>query len=231
MKAMVLAAGRGERMRPLSDKRPKPLLRAGGKPLLQWTIESLSENGFNELVVNTAWLGDQIEAWLGAGGQFGVQVCYSHEPDGALGTGGGIHRALPLLGDEPFLAVNGDIWTDYPFAALRRLTSSHAHLVLIDNPPQHPDGDFELNNGLIENGTNARFTFTGIGVYHPELFAACEPGEFPLAPLLREAAENQTVSGEHFDGHWMDVGTPERLNHLEQHLSRPDVVRPHKDVG
>ena len=147
MKAMILAAGRGERMRPLSDEWAKPLLPAGGKPLLQWIIESLSRDGFKELVINTSWLGAQIESWLGDGTQFGVDICYSPEPDRALGTGGGIHNALALLGDDPFIVVNGDVWTDYPYARLRNTPSSPAHLVLIDNPAHHPTGDFELNGG------------------------------------------------------------------------------------
>lgn len=215
---MILAAGRGERMRPLSDERPKPLLSAGGKPLLQWIVESLARNEFTDLVVNTAWLGHQIESWLDNGHQFGVQIRYSREPQGALGTGGGIHHALPLLGDQPFLAINGDIWTDYPFARLRTHANARAHLVLVDNPSQHPNGDFELAQNLVGNGTNHRFTFAGIGVYHPNLFANCSPGEFPLAPLLREAAEKQIITGEHYEGQWFDVGTPERLHQLGQHL-------------
>ena len=220
MKAMILAAGRGERMRPLSDERPKPLLSAGGKPLLQWLIESLSEHGFTELVVNTAWLGDQIESWLGDGHRFGVQVQYSRESQGALGTGGGIHNALPLLGKQAFLVVNGDIWTDYSFARLRKRTVTHAHLVLVDNPPQHPNGDFELTERLIGNGTKHRFTFAGIAVYHPTLFDTCSAGEFPLAPLLRDAADKRNATGEHFDGQWFDVGTPQRLHQLGQHINK-----------
>ena len=225
MKAMILAAGRGARLRPLTDQQPKPLLSAGGKPLLQWTIESLARNGFSELVINTAWLGRQIESWLGDGHQFGVRVLYSPEPDGALGTGGGIHHALPLLGEQPFLVINGDVWTDYPLTQLDQPRSAQAHLVLVDNPPQHPAGDFELNAGWVGNGVSERLTFAGIGVYHPALFAACAPGEFALAPLLREAAENQTVSGEHFAGEWMDTGTVRRLADLDKRLrgSDPEV--------
>lgn len=220
MKVMILAAGRGERMRPLSDEWAKPLLPAGGKPLLQWTIENLSREGFEDLVINTSWLGAQIESWLGDGTRLGVRIRYSPEPDGALGTGGGIHNALPLLGDDPFVVVNGDVWTDYAYSRLRNTPSSPAHLVLIDNPAHHPTGDFELNGGLVANGTRGRrFTFAGIGVYHPRLFAACAPGEFPLAPLLREAAGKQLVTGEYHPGRWMDVGTPARLKQLDRQLS------------
>ena len=215
---MVLAAGRGERMRPLSDEHPKPLLTVGGKPLLQWTIESLVRDGFNDLVVNTSWLGDQIQTWLGDGRQFDVHVNYSVEPDGPLGTGGGIHNALPLLVDQPFLVVNGDIWTDYSFKHLHEYRHTLAHLVLVDNPLQHPDGDFQLAQGLISNATTNRLTFAGIGVYSPRLFASCQPGDFPLAPLLRDAAENGSLGGEHYQGEWVDVGTPQRLNQLDQKL-------------
>ena len=217
---MILAAGRGERMRPLSDQRPKPLLSAGGKPLLQWLVESLSNDGFTELVVNTAWLGGQIESWLGDGHRFDVQIQYSREPSGALGTGGGIFNALPLLGKQAFIVVNGDIWTNYSFAHLHKHKDTQAHLVLVDNPTQHPDGDFELTQSLIGNGTNRRFTFAGIAVYHPDFFSSCGTGEFSLAPLLRDAAEKRTVTGEHFDGQWFDVGTPQRLHQLGQFLSK-----------
>ncbi|HCU54534.1 MAG TPA: mannose-1-phosphate guanylyltransferase [Gammaproteobacteria bacterium] len=219
MKAMILAAGRGERMRPLTDHTPKPLLQAGGKALIEHLIEALAAAGFRELVINHAHLGERIEAALGDGGRYGVQIAWSREVEGALETGGGIHRALPLLGDAPFLAINGDIWTDYPFARLHRAPDRLAHLVLIDNPPHHPQGDFTLQNGLVRPEGGPRLTFSGIGLYRPELFQGCQPGKFPLAPLLRAAMHQDAVSGEHYQGNWMDVGTPERLAALDRDLS------------
>lgn len=218
MKAMILAAGRGERMRPLTDSRPKPLLEVRGRPLIVRHIERLAAAGFRELVINTAWLGEQIHAVLGDGAAWGVAIAYSDEPPGALETGGGIHHALPLLGDAPFVVVNGDVWTDYPFAGLRRgLTGGDlAHLVLVDNPPQHPGGDFALRDGRVAVDGEPVLTFSGIGVYHPGLFADCRAGAFKLAPLLRRAMAEGRVAGEHYAGAWSDVGTPERLAALDR---------------
>jgi MurNAc alpha-1-phosphate uridylyltransferase len=215
---MILAAGRGERMRPLTDTCPKPLLEVGGKPLLHWLIEALAAAGFRDLVVNHAHLGAQIEADLGDGARFGVAIRYSAEGT-ALETGGGIRRALPLLGDAPFLVVNGDIWSDVDFASLQWRPGRLAHLLLVDNPPQHPDGDFALADGQIMPGADgARLTFSGIGLYHPELFRRCPEGRFPLAPLLRAAIAHGLVSGERHAGRWSDVGTPERLVELDRLL-------------
>lgn len=219
MKAMVLAAGRGERMRPLTDRTPKPLLRAGGKALIEHLIEALAGAGFRELVINHAHLGAQLEAALGDGARYGVRIAWSGEPEGALETGGGIHRALPLLGDAPFVVVNGDIWTDYPFTRLRRAPDGLAHLVLVDNPPHHPHGDFALQDGLVRPEGGPRLTFSGIGLYRPELFRGCQPGKFPLAPLLRAAMARDAVSGEHYRGGWVDIGTPERLGALDRELA------------
>jgi len=216
---MILAAGRGERMRPLTDHTPKPLLAAGGKPLIQWLIEALARAGFRELVINHAHLGDQIEQKIGNGSQWGLVIRYSVEGT-ALETGGGIHKALPLLGAEPFLVVNGDIWTDLDFATLSWPGQGLAHLLLVDNPPQHPHGDFALADGQVGNSAGQMLTFSGIGLYHPELFRACQPGRFPLAPLLRRAIADGRVSGQHFRGHWTDVGTPERLADLDRWLRR-----------
>jgi MurNAc alpha-1-phosphate uridylyltransferase len=216
---MILAAGRGERMRPLTDHTPKPLLQAGGRTLIEHRIEALAAAGFRELVINHAHFGDQIERVLGDGGRYGVRIAWSREPEGALETGGGIFHALPLLGDEPFVVVNGDIWTDYPFARLRRAIDGLAHLVLVDNPPQHPQGDFVLEAGQVRAGGHPRLTFSGIGIYHPGLFRGCRPGKFPLAPLLRAAMERRVVSGEYFKGDWRDIGTPERLAELDRFLS------------
>lgn len=219
MKAMILAAGRGERMRPLTDHTPKPLLQVGGKALIEHLIEALVSAGFRELVINHAHLGERIEAVLGNGARYGVQIVWSREPEGALETGGGIQRALPLLGDAPFLAVNSDIWTDYPFGRLQREPDGLAHLVLIDNPPHHPQGDFALQDGQVRPEGEHQLTFSGIGLYRPELFQDCQPGKFPLAPLLRAAMQRGAVSGEHYRGVWLDIGTPERLAALDRDLS------------
>jgi len=218
MKAMILAAGRGERMRPLTDRVPKPLLEVAGKPLIQYHIEALREAGFDELVVNHAHLGEQIVARLGDGRAFGVHIDYSAEPPGALETGGGIRQALPLLGSDAFLVVNGDIWTDYPYRQLRRHPEGLAHLVLVDNPEHHRDGDFRLDAGRVRVEGDARLTFSGIGLYRPELFADRAPGRFPLAPLLRSAMHTGRVTGEHYQGKWMDIGTTQRLAELERQL-------------
>ncbi len=210
MKAMILAAGRGERMRPLTDETPKPLLRIHGRTLIEYHIEALRRAGVGTLVINHAHLGAQIEAALGDGARFGVRIHYCPEPPGALDTGGGIFNALPLLGDAPFIVVNADIWTDYPFSGLAP-PEGLAHLVLVDNPPQHSAGDFVLRDRRVLAGGGTALTFSGIGVYRPALFASCAPGRFPLAPLLRAAMHAGAVTGEHYRGLWMDVGTPERL--------------------
>jgi len=217
MKAMILAAGRGERMRPLTDAVPKPLLEVGGRPLIEHTIVRLAAAGYRELVINHAHLGAQIEELLADGRRYGVQIAWSREPEGALETGGGIFQALPMLG-ERFLAVNADIWTDYPFARLQQIRDSLAHLVLVDNPAHHPDGDFSLQNDRVTAGGATRLTFSGIGVYHCDLFRGCSPGRFPLAPLLRAAMNEAQVSGEHYTGAWFDIGTPERLAALDRRL-------------
>ncbi len=219
MKAMILAAGRGERMRPLTDQTPKPMLSVAGKPLIQYHIEALRDAGFRDLVINHAWLGEQIVQYLGDGARFGVDIIYSPEPDGALETGGGIHHALPLLGNEAFLVVNGDIWTDYSFANLRDKPRQLAHLVLVDNPPHHPQGDFSLDHDLVSDGGESALTFSGIGCYHPDLFSEQTPGKFPLAPLLRNAMHGGQVSGEHYTGGWTDAGTPQRLAALDTQLA------------
>jgi MurNAc alpha-1-phosphate uridylyltransferase len=215
MKAMILAAGRGERMRPLTDKLPKPLLQVAGKPLIVRHIERLADAGYRQLVVNHAHLGEMIEAELGDGAAWGVEICYSPEPR-ALETGGGIYRALPLLGEDPFLVVNGDIWCDFEFSHLVLKQADLAHLVLVPNPDHHRQGDFQLSHGRVNQGAGERLTFSGIGVYHPRLFASCRPGAFALAPLLRKTMEKGLVSGECFSGLWMDIGTPGRLSELQR---------------
>ena len=218
MKAMILAAGRGERMRPLTDHTPKALLKAGGRALIEYRIESLAAAGFRDLVINHAHLGAQIEAHLGNGERYGVRITWSREPDAALETGGGIFQALAWLDGEQFLVVNADIWTDYPFARLAGPIAGLAHLVLVDNPPQHPQGDFVLRDSRVQVEGTPRLTFSGIGVYRRDLFRDCRPGRFPLAPLLRHAMESGQVSGEHYTGAWHDIGTPERLDELDRRL-------------
>jgi len=218
---MILAAGRGERMRPLSDTVPKPLLEAGGKPLIVHLIERLARAGFRDLVINHSHLGEKIAAYLGDGGDYNVHLAYSHEEGGGLETGGGIFKALSLIDSDPFLVVNGDIWTDYPFERLPTRLSGMAHLVLVDNPPQHPQGDFALQHGRVVAEGEQRLTFSGIGVYARALFAGCLSGKFPLAPLLRRAMQTGQVSGEHYTGRWRDIGTPQRLQELDRELRRP----------
>ena len=218
MKAMILAAGRGERMRPLTDHTPKPLLQAGGRPLIEHLIVALVEAGITELVINHAHLGEQVEATLGDGSRWGASIRYSPEAE-ALETAGGIHRALPLLGSDPFLVVNGDIATDFPFATLLGRPIDLAHLVLVPNPEHHPRGDFGLQDGKAIDGGEIRYTFGGIGVYRPELFKDCVPGRFPLAPLLRSAMALGSVSGELYQGMWMDIGTMERLQAFDDYLA------------
>jgi N-acetyl-alpha-D-muramate 1-phosphate uridylyltransferase len=219
MKAMILAAGRGERMRPLTDNTPKPLLRVGGDYLIEYHLRALAKAGFETVVINHAHLGEQIEEALGDGSRYGLSITYSPEGS-ALETGGGIFHALPLLGEEPFLVVNGDIWTDFPLERLKIQSLQLAHLVLVDNPPQHTKGDFALQEGRVSETEGDRFTFSGIGIYRPELFAGCKPGAFPLAPILRRAMAAGQVSGEHYQGRWYDIGTPERLAQLDQLLQQ-----------
>jgi MurNAc alpha-1-phosphate uridylyltransferase len=226
MKAMILAAGRGNRMRPLTDHTPKPLLRAGGKSLIEHQIERLKRAGLVELVINHAHLGEQIEQVLGDGSQHGVQIRYSAEGQGrALETGGGIFKALPLLRPGPFLVTNGDVWCDFEYASLCSsdgylglADGDLATLVLVDNPPHNGGGDFALTAGRIRAEGEPRLTFSGIGIYHPDLFADCTPGAFPLAPLLTAAMAAGRVGGMHHRGRWLDVGTPERLQALDRML-------------
>ncbi len=222
MKAMILAAGRGERLRPFTDHTPKPLLPVAGKPLIVWHIEALVAAGIHDIVINHAWLGEQIEAALGTGEALGAHIVYSPEGERALETGGGICRALPLLGDAPFLVINADVWTDYDFSHLALRPGGLAHLLLVTNPGHHAVGDFFLTDGRVtDDGAGAhgaRLTFSGIGVYSPRLFTDCVGGRFPLAPLLRRAMARGRVSGEYYTGHWMDVGTPERRDEIERLL-------------
>lgn len=225
MKAMILAAGFGERLRPLTETTPKPLLQVGGKPLIQYHIENLAAAGVREIVVNTSWLGEMIEAYLGDGSRFGVEIFWSRE-EAPLETGGGIRRALPYLGCEPFLVVNGDVWTDYPLETLIEREWSRemdAHLVLIPNPPFKSVGDFSLSNGLVsypQNGEKS-YTFSGISVMCPEMFALHPSAseKFPLRNVLEASVRARSVSGEVFDGTWWDVGTLDRLEMLNTLLA------------
>ncbi len=217
---MILAAGRGERMRPLTDELPKPLLKVGGDYLIAYHLRALAAAGVSEIVINHAWLGEQIEHALGSGDRYGVQIQYSPERGAALETAGGIKQALPLLGTEPFIVVNGDVWSDFSFEGLPVVLTTLAHLVLIDNPSFHPEGDFTLQQGVVQNGGGQKLTFSGIGVYHPKLFEALPEGRAPLAPLLRQAMAEGNVSGEYYSGEWIDVGTPERFAELSSRLGR-----------
>ncbi len=219
MKAMILAAGRGERMRPLTDSCPKPLLPVGGKALIVWHLEHLAAAGFREIVINHAHLGEQIEAALGDGSAWGLAIRYSPEPPGALETAGGIANALPLLGDAPFLVINGDIYCDWNTSALMLAAKYLAHLVLVSNPEHHPRGDFRIDGGRIFGDGEPSHTFAGIGIYRPEIFAGIERGKAAkLAPLLRAAMAEGRVAGEVHGGRWVDVGTPQRLAELDQEL-------------
>ncbi len=218
MKAMILAAGHGKRMRPLTATTPKPLLKVGGKPLLQYHIEALVAAGMADIVINTAWLGEQVAAFVGDGSRFGARIILSPEGE-PLETAGGIRRALPLLNARRFVVVNGDTWTDYPFAALRGIDPGvAAHLVLVPNPPQHPLGDFCLNpDGVIKPGEGPCYTFSGISVLSAAMFASLPDGPSPLAPLLRSQPTG-AVTGECYHGRWYDVGTPARLAELDAEL-------------
>lgn len=230
MKAMILAAGRGERMRPLTDHTPKPLLEAGGCSLIEWHLVNLARAGIEDIVVNTAWLGAQIEAALGNGDRFGVRIIYSREPT-PLETAGGIRQALAYLGEHAFVLLNGDIWSDYPLSRLPAALEGLAHLVLVDNPAHHRDGDFRLKKGHVHPSADhlPALTYSGIAVIDPRLVRGLSRGHRPLGPLLREAAAAGNVSGEYWGGHWHDVGTPERLAALRQLLDADaDEDRPER---
>jgi len=211
MRAMILAAGRGERLRPLTDSLPKPLVEVGGKPLIEHHLQALAEAGFTEIVINQGHLGNMLRSALGDGERWDINIHWSNEQPEALETGGGILQALPLLGSSPFLVVNGDIWTDYPYSRLRAITCDWAHLVMIPNPPHNLGGDFALLNARIRIEGGDKLTYSGIGVYHPRLFGDCTPGKFSVVPLLRSTMENHLITGEIYKGGWEDIGTLERL--------------------
>jgi MurNAc alpha-1-phosphate uridylyltransferase len=209
--AMILAAGRGERMRPLTDRAPKPLLEVRGKALIEYHLERLAVAGIQQVAVNLCWLGAMIRDRLGDGSRYGVRIAYSEESPHALETGGGIFRALPLLGKEPFLVLNGDVFTDYPATGAALAADRDAHLVLVPNPPQHAQGDFGLEQGLALPSAPTQYTFSGIAVYRPEFFTGCVDGAFALKPLLLRSMAARRCSAELYRGLWEDVGTPERL--------------------
>jgi MurNAc alpha-1-phosphate uridylyltransferase len=216
MKAMILAAGRGERLRPLTDQCPKPLLPIGGKPMIEHTINALVENDITEIIINLSYKGEQIRNSLGNGKRLGAQLSYSDEGPEALETAGGIRRALAFFDEQAFLVVNGDIYTDYPYAQLRSRSVSQTYLVLVANPVHHPQGDFGLDNGRVSDQAEQLFTFSGIGVYSKQLFENLPDGRHPLAPILYEAIRTGTVDGELYSGVWMDVGNLQRYEAINQ---------------
>ena len=225
MKAMILAAGRGERMRPLTDHTPKTLLEVAGRPLLHYHLDAIAKAGVKDVVINLSWLGEQIRDALADGGERNLNVLFSEEGHPPLETGGGIFRALPMLGPDPFVVINGDVWCDFPLDKLALADDDLAHLVLVDNPAHHPHGDFMLCDGRVldDNNKKPRLTFSGIGMYRPELFADCADGAFSLIPVLKAAMDRGLVSGRYYSGAWMDIGTPERLAGLEVLLNQPQA--------
>ena len=226
--AMILAAGRGERLAPLTDVTPKALLEIAGKPLIDHHLHALAHAGITQVTVNVAHLSKQIIAYLTSVRPDPIRIDFSQEPQGALETGGGIHNALGLIESDPFIVVNADIWTDFSFASLPDVIEGLAHLVLVQNPQHHPGGDFVFQNGVvreIDDGSNATLTYSGIGLYRKRLFEGCSSGRFPLAPLLNQAAQADQLSGEVYRGNWMDIGTPQRLEQARRraggHLRQP----------
>lgn len=220
MRAIILAAGRGERMRPLTDSLPKPLLKVAGKPLIEYHLEKLAAVGVTTVVINHAWLGNKIVESLGDGSRWNLTILYSDESSQALETAGGIAHALPLLGLEPFWVVNGDIWTDFDFSLLPKTLNAGclAHLLLTDNPAHHPEGDFAINDNMLSCEGKIKYTYTGLGLYHPQLFGALTAKRMALAPILKQAINQDQVSGQLLAAQWTDVGTPERLTSLEHQL-------------
>ena len=215
MKAMILAAGRGERLRPLTDENPKSLVEVRGETLLERHLHNVHAAGIRTVVINLGWLGDRIVERVGSGSRYGLEIVYSQEGDDVLETGGGIHKALPYLGSDPFLVVNADIYTDMPVPNVELSADHLGHLVMVPTPEYRDHGDFDIEDGLIRNRERAAHTFSGVAIYRPEFFDGCEAGRFPLAPMLREAADLGQLSGSLYEGLWADVGTPERLATLQ----------------
>ena len=216
MIAMILAAGRGERLRPLTETVPKALVEVRGRTLLERHLDNLRAAGIETVVINLGWLGDRIADRVGSGAAYGLTVVYSPEGDDILETGGGIHRALPLLGRDPFLVVNADIYTDVPLPPAALAHGDLGHLVLVPRPAHKARGDFDLRDGRVADSDAPALTFSGVAVYRPEFFAGCKPGRFPLAPMLRAAARGGQLAGSLYEGVWEDVGTPERLAELNR---------------
>ena len=222
MKAMILAAGRGKRMRPLTDETPKALLEVAGKPLIVYQIERLQKAGIHDVIINLAHCSEKIRTALGDGSRFQMQITYSNEPEGAYETGGGIIKALPLLGSEPFIVINCDLWTDYPLKNLPTDLPGLAHLVMVDNPEQNQHGDFTLNNGQISEGGTEKLTFAGIAVYHPDLFKDEALRSFSILPLIRKAIELERITGEYYQGTWININSIDLYNNLRQKHSRTE---------
>lgn len=218
MRAMILAAGRGERLRPLTDQTPKPLIEVGGQSLISYHLEHLAQAGFREVVINISHLGDQIEAALGDGRHWGLDIRYSKEPENALDTGGGIQQALEWLGKGPFAVINADVFTDYPVARLRAVKCNHAHLIMVPNPVHHPKGDWGAKGGRMNPDGEPRFTFSGLSVYHPRFFDNTGAGRFSVVPMLIDAARKKQITAEVYNGEWNDIGTLERLETLRHRL-------------
>ena len=221
MKAMILAAGRGERMRPLTDTTPKPLLMSGDKRLIEYHLINLASAGFKDIVINVAWLGQQIIDTIGDGEKYNLNIIYSNEGDQALETGGGIYNALTLLGEEPFLVINGDVWTDYPLQKLYDYPlKDKAHLVLVNNPQHNPQGDFSITGDRLVEASPEKFTFSGLGVYTASFFETSDKGKYPLAPMIRNYISKNKISAELYQGKWMDIGTQERLESLPAYAGK-----------
>ncbi|MGB5627892.1 MAG: nucleotidyltransferase family protein [Woeseiaceae bacterium] len=218
MRAMILAAGRGERLRPITDETPKPLIDVGGQSLLGRHLQNVRSAGIESVVINLGWLGDRIADHVGSGARYGLEVSYSQEGDNILETGGGIHKALPLLGGEPFVVVNADIYTDMPIPLVSLADDSLGHLVMVPTPDYRDGGDFDLEAGLVRNGTEPGLTFSGVAVYRPAFFDGCEAGRFSIVPMLRAAADRGQLSGSLYEGLWADAGTPERLAALRAYV-------------
>jgi N-acetyl-alpha-D-muramate 1-phosphate uridylyltransferase len=214
VRAMILAAGKGERMLPLTKEVPKPMLMVGDKPLIQYHLEAFALARITEIIINTGQFGEKIEEYLGNGSKFGLEILYSHEGIEPLGTGGGVNNALSLLGNCPFILVNGDVWTNFDFSTLKLKSEYLAHIVLVKNPVHQPQGDFALNNDLIIEKGLPMLTFTGIGVYQPCFFQNAGEQKFSFIPALRQAIRQNKITGEYYEGEWMDIGTPERLLHI-----------------
>ena len=217
---MILAAGRGERLRPHTDITPKPLILVGQHRLIEYHLLNPASAGISDVDINISWLGDQIRETLGEGSRYELGITYSDEGEEAMETAGGIINALPLLGDDPFIVINGDIWCDYDLSSLAALNLQHeAHLVLVRNPEHNPEGDFAVEDGMISNTGENKLTYSGIGLYTPEFFAGIQPGKKALGPILRKKSDQNRVSGEIYHGQWVDIGTIERLAQLRSYLS------------